>query len=62
MRKSPFVQLKEAIESEIYDTKLKIEYVHYSTGVEIADPYFIGYKEALERMLQRAEGIYKRER
>lgn len=60
MKKSPFTLLKEAIENELFDFSLKLQYVDIKTGVMISDPYFLGYVEALRRMLARAEAIYNR--
>ena len=60
MKKSPFILLKEAIESELFDISLKLQYVDAVTGVMINNPYFLGYVEALRRMLARAEAIYNK--
>ena len=60
MKKSPFTLLKEAIENELFDISLQLQYVDIATGVTISNPYFLGYIEALKRMLARAEAIYNR--
>ena len=55
-RLSPFEQLLRAIEREIYDLVLELQY----PGTEINWDFVVGYRTALNVLLEKAYSIYNR--
>ena len=58
-RLSPFEQLRQAIDNELYDVTLRTS-CQMSTGEQLDVSFILGYREALSIMQARAEAIYNR--